>query len=205
MSLFNRNQVPKERKPFAFIWKIMQCGYISKLNRLHLQHDKIQLEENCVKYHIALISEGFPAGALSHIDLMPNCCITLLLPSDRDQAFCPRTQLPAATLYPSPSYLLSALSETAQQIPVMFLDQQSKRSTSSSRLLMAFKRKSSRNTMGKTGGAAKCLLFSYKIVNIFFVWKILETGCLVQLSPLASLEHLVLQIHSKGQIHRRQL
>lgn len=83
MSLFNRNQVSKERKPIAFLWKITQYNYISKTNRLHLQHDKIHLEKNYVKYHIALISEGFPAGALSHIELMPNCCITFLPPSDR--------------------------------------------------------------------------------------------------------------------------
>lgn len=86
MSLFNRNQVPKERKPIVFIWKIMQYSYISKLNKLHLQHEKIHVEKNCVKYHIALISEGFPAGALSHIELMPNCCITLLPPSDRERS-----------------------------------------------------------------------------------------------------------------------
>lgn len=71
MSLLNRNQVSKERRLTAFIWKIMQCSYISKLNRLHFQHDKTHLEETCVKYYIALIPEGFPAGALSHIELMP--------------------------------------------------------------------------------------------------------------------------------------
>lgn len=52
MSLFNRNQVPKERKSIVFIWKIMQYSYISKLDKLHLQHDKIHVEKNCVKYHI---------------------------------------------------------------------------------------------------------------------------------------------------------
>lgn len=86
MSLFNRNQVPKERKPIAFSQKIMQYNYISKLNRLHLQHNKIHLEKNCVKYHIDLTSEVFPAGALSHIELMPNCCITLLPPLDRKRS-----------------------------------------------------------------------------------------------------------------------
>lgn len=87
MSLFHRNQVPKERKPIAFIWKITQDSYIPELNRLHLQHNKIHLEKKtCVKYHIALILKGFPAGALSHIELMPNYSITLLPPSDRGRS-----------------------------------------------------------------------------------------------------------------------
>lgn len=86
MSLLNRNQVSKERRLTAFIWKIMQCSYISKLNRLHFQHDKTHLEETCVKYYIALIPDGFPAGPLSHIELMPNCCITVLPLSDGERS-----------------------------------------------------------------------------------------------------------------------